>query len=216
MYKCNPTCQVIDLNLIYQEYFGDKKGYFIDVGAFDGYNFSNTDILADAGWSGILFEPTTEFFARLVKFYAGNNNVILHKVAVGDYIGVATIYTGQHACSTIDDDFKRIIENTDWGKEFYKEKEICKVRTLDSLLEGFHINPGQVDVLSIDVEGYELHVLRGFDIDKWKPRMVIIEAHETYQGGDRPVLYPKINEYFSTHNYKKIYCDSINNIYIRP
>jgi hypothetical protein len=50
------------------------------------------------------------------------------------------------------------------------------VRTLDDILaeagapEGF-------DFLSIDVEGHELDVLSGFDIGRWRPRLILLEDH---------------------------------------
>ena len=51
-----------------------------------------------------------------------------------------------------------------------------KVRTLDDVLaEGRAATP--IDLVSVDVEGHELDVLRGFDFSRWKPRLVLLEDH---------------------------------------
>ena len=50
------------------------------------------------------------------------------------------------------------------------------VRTLDSILEEAG-SPAGFDFLSIDVEGHEIDVLRGFDIARWRPRLIMIEDH---------------------------------------
>jgi FkbM family methyltransferase len=50
------------------------------------------------------------------------------------------------------------------------------VKTLDNVLEDAG-TPTGFDFLSIDVEGHELEVLRGFDIARWHPRLILLEDH---------------------------------------
>jgi hypothetical protein len=50
------------------------------------------------------------------------------------------------------------------------------VRTLDSILEEAG-SPVAFDFLSIDVEGHEIEVLQGFDMARWRPRLIMIEDH---------------------------------------
>ena len=50
------------------------------------------------------------------------------------------------------------------------------IRTLDSVLEEAGA-PKRFDFLSIDVEGHEIEVLRGFDIAGWQPRLILLEDH---------------------------------------
>jgi hypothetical protein len=51
-----------------------------------------------------------------------------------------------------------------------------KVRTLDEVLAEGHAS-APIDLMSVDVEGHELDVLRGFDFSRWKPRLVLLEDH---------------------------------------
>ncbi len=50
------------------------------------------------------------------------------------------------------------------------------VKTLDSVLEEAGA-PTHFDFLSIDVEGHEIEVLRGFTIARWRPRLILLEDH---------------------------------------
>ena len=52
------------------------------------------------------------------------------------------------------------------------------MRTLDSLLDEAEA-PKPIDLLSVDVEGHELDVLRGFDFVRWQPRLILLEDHVT-------------------------------------
>lgn len=60
------------------EFFGDRPGKFLDVGAFDGVTMSNTRCLLEMGWSGVLVEPAPSNVAKLVK----NTEQFANKVVV--------------------------------------------------------------------------------------------------------------------------------------
>jgi FkbM family methyltransferase len=207
------SCQINGLHDIYEKYFGDTKdGFFVDVGAYDGITYSNTYTLAMNGWSGIAIEPVKKYYDMCRKVYEGLDvNVI--QLAANQYMEILTIYTGEHAVSTASNDFKYRITNTFYGKNLYTSIEKVLSAPLNIILEMNQVKA--IDVLSIDVEGFEMEVLKGFSMGEWKPKMVIIEAHELHTGKDRPVLHPEINKYFNFFNYSKIYCDEINNIYVR-
>ena len=53
---------------------------------------------------------------------------------------------------------------------------VVPTRTLDSVLEEADA-PVPIDLLSIDVEGHETEVLRGFDFARWQPLLILIEDH---------------------------------------
>src|SRR5690606_4819167 len=50
------------------------------------------------------------------------------------------------------------------------------VRTLDDILAEAEA-PSPLDLVSIDVEGHEVEVLRGFDFARWRPALILVEDH---------------------------------------
>ena len=81
-------------------------------------------------------------------------------------------------------------------------------RTLDSLLDQAGIT--RIDLLSMDIELSEPAALRGFEVDRFRPRLVCIEAHGTRQA---------ILDYFAAHGYvlvgKYLPHDRVN-LYFKP
>ena len=87
------SCQVKSLDKIYKKYFGfPSKGFFIEVGAYDGESFSNTSCLADHGWSGIYIEPIKTFYEKCRKRHKKNENVKVLNLAAGIEDKEITIY----------------------------------------------------------------------------------------------------------------------------
>jgi len=60
-----------------------ERGYFVEVGAYDGESHSLTCALADKGWSGEYFEPVPEYYERCKKRHE-QNDVGVHNLAIGD------------------------------------------------------------------------------------------------------------------------------------
>lgn len=191
------SCQVHGLEYIYNGFFKDKKGVFVEIGGHDGISYSNTYDLACNGWEGWYIEPL-ENLANMCKENHKNNNVKVLNCAVSNYNGELELFTGNDYATTE----AHTTEN--------KNKITVPCYTLNHLINCYEIP--KIDLLVIDVEFHEKEVLQGFDLMKWKPRMVIIEAHEYHEDHTRAVNAEFINEYFK--EYTRIYSDSINNIYV--
>lgn len=200
--KVASDCQIAGLGDIYDKYFPEQKDrHFIEVGAHDGKSYSNTYELANAGWCGIYIEPI-KHMAEACKANHVNNDVTVIEQAVSNYNGWLTLYKGADIFTANKDVLP------------VKDELIVKCNTLDTILSRESIGPGEIDLLVIDVEFHEKQVLEGFDISKWLPTMVIIEAHEHHDNPDFRLNVDFINDYFKEAGYEKIYSDGINNIYV--
>jgi FkbM family methyltransferase len=204
--KIAHNCQVKDLVSIYEKYFS-KPGILVDVGAYNGYDFSNTWGLVEAGWTGVLIDPIQENIESCQRVHR-DNKVSTLCVAIGDKNGTAPVFLGG-SVTTLSDAQRN---NLYWKNEYTGESRKVPVYTLNHTLEHLKFPIG-FELLSIDVEGFEKEVLKGFDLNHWKPGMVIIEAQELHPEPSLRINAKFINDYFSF--YKKIYCDEINNIYVR-
>jgi FkbM family methyltransferase len=188
-------------------------GYAIEVGGADGINGSPTKCLEDLGWKTLLIEPNPQLFtkAKEVRPYvfncaAGESNE--------DNVGM-TIYTlengNQTALSGLRPDIKLIQQHQPMIKDQYLE--LVNKRTLDSLINKWGEELGEVipniDFVSIDTEGTELDVMKGFNIGKYQPKIIALENNfEDYNYrrtmfGYGYILYNRIgvNDYYIRESY---------------
>jgi hypothetical protein len=111
----------------------------------------------------------------------------------------------ENGLSTVEPDVAKRHESD--GKTV--ERFEIEFRTLDSIVEAGHPNQ-PIDFVSIDVEGHELQVLQGFDLSRWRPKVLLVEATEPYttrlncshwegrilESGYRRTLFDGINLFF--------------------
>lgn len=158
------------------EYFKDKKGTFLDIGANDGITLSNTYALYQLGWDGICIEPSEDVFKRLLENQPESVNL---NVAVGKENGTMTFYeSGEHLgkgdlglLSTIEKgELKRWVGT---NNKFTEKK--CNVITFEKLLTQTGID--KIDFISIDAEGLDYDILTQIDLTKLGVSMVIVETN---------------------------------------
>ncbi len=154
-------------------YFGDRVGRFMDVGAGDGERYSNTAPLVERGWSGVMIEPALEQLHILIGQHGLNCRV--------DIIpGVLTpinqrgrnwecFYEGGDYSSADPHHVQKIIHHSGGTQKF--RPRFAPTLTWSDL---DHMYPQKFDFLNIDVEGWNLAVLEGCAI-LWEVSMVCIE-----------------------------------------
>jgi FkbM family methyltransferase len=145
-------------------FLGDRPGIFVEVGANDPLVNSQTWHLEERGWTGLLVEPLSELAAKL----RARRKAKVAEVACGAPAHHGSVMTFKIAGtgSTLASEF------TDADLSAREIRRV-PVATLDSLLAdaGF----STVDFVSIDVEGFELEVLQGFSLERFRPRLVLME-----------------------------------------
>ena len=148
-------------------YFQTRTGgFFIETGANDPVIGSQTWHLEQKGWRGILVEPQPACAERLRQERKGST-VIQAACSSPEKTGEAPFYFADASglCG--------LEKHVDDPTVVYKRSEMVKVTTLDTILENAG-NPA-VDCVFIDVEGTELDVLKGFDLRKHHPALILIE-----------------------------------------
>ena len=217
MYNVPKTCQIDCLNEIYEKYFGyPSKGYFVEVGAYDGEFVSNTSCLADHGWEGLYIEPIYDHYLKCLKRH-DKNNVTVANVAIGLEEGETKIYYGD-TLTTLDREQVLRYSEIDWAQHIGFTETVCDQMRLDTLMEKINV-PKEFDILVVDVEGKEKEVFETFDLDEWKPKMLIVELedeHPSFQNYDKLIKDIKsLREFIKNKGYIEIFKDYINTVFIR-
>ncbi len=169
-----------DLDIKLKPYLNFEGGFFIEAGANDGIIQSNTYYYEQfKKWRGILVEPIPEKSElcrknrchsivenyALVPFDFKGDVVDMH------YCNLMSLVKGAMKSDQAD------LDHINLGCEVQKIKtrEITvPATTLTSLLDRHNIE--KIDFFSLDVEGYELNVLKGLDLDRHRPNWMLIEA----------------------------------------
>lgn len=227
-YKPNDTCQIKNLDQIYEKVFGQStNGTFVEVGAYDGDWCSNTNFLADLGWKGLYIEPFDDSFKLCYNRHYYNNNTNVINCSIGSKEGEVTLYKSVSSAhpepwrfaylSTTDLEQVELIPQIDWSHHIKFDEITCNQYTLQNVLIENNISKN-FDILVVDVEGNEEDVLNSFSIEEWKPKMMIIELvdeNSHYQKFSSIIEKNKnLRKKIITQGYKEIYKDDINTIFI--
>lgn len=157
-----------------------KKGFFLDIGAYDGVQTSNTYTLEqELGWDGICIEANPQVFRSLSE---ARSSICVNTVLL-DYKGECQFGTSeinQAPFTTLPCD------------------------TLTNVLEENNC-PLEIDYLSIDIEGCEYDVLKEFDFDKYAVTCMTVE-HNLYLDGD--FNKNRIFELLSNKGFKRVVEDA--------
>lgn len=132
------------------------NGYFVEFGAANGKEISNTYILENQySWNGILSEPARSFKDELLK----NRKCSIDHRAVWDVSGEELKFM-ENKDAFLSSLHSKENANTLGEKESYLVETI----TLTDLLKT-HSAPKIIDFCSIDVEGFEYKILKKFFSD---------------------------------------------------
>jgi FkbM family methyltransferase len=149
------------------DFFGETNGYFVEVGANEPRVRSQTWHLEQAGWTGLLIEPQPDLVREL---RATRQSKVFGVACSGPENDGSTMPL--HVSGPLSS-----LDRAGMAPGAITENIIeVPVRSLDSVLTEAETAAG-FDFLSIDVEGHEIEVLRGFDIARWRPRLILLEDH---------------------------------------
>lgn len=151
---------------------GTSHGTCVEVGANNGVDGSATLHFEEAGWTCVLVEPIPSLCREIQK----RRKAKVFECAASSEEGEAVLQVGigsplAHAVSALGGKSARHIRKR---HGFDTQAITIRTRTLDSILEEAGVAPG-IDFISIDVEGHELELLKGFTLDRWRPKILIIE-----------------------------------------
>jgi hypothetical protein len=156
-------------------------GFFVEAGAYDGYTESNTYYLERfRGWTGLLVEPVAEYHRRALRdrpMSAVVRCALVPPDQAGQQIrlrhaGTMSIVDGARGSRQGDDAYvASALLFDDDGYDAW-----APGRTLTELLD--ELGAPEVDLLSLDLEGFESRALEGLDLERHRPRHILVEVQD--------------------------------------
>ena len=195
-----------NVDQVIRSYFPDYnyKGVFFDIGAYDPIIISNSYHFEKNGWECYCFEanpnliPLLKEHRKNVFNYAISNE---NKDSVTFQICMQNQKTASFSAITISEKYKQIFS--------YSPEEIIEItvpqKTIDSIIDNEIPNVDKIDIVSLDIEGGELDCLYGFNLNKYKPRLIVIEnatnddliKYHLYKFGYKLDKHISYNQYYT-------------------
>jgi FkbM family methyltransferase len=171
-----------------RDFFHDQRnGVFVDVGSYDYEHFSNTYYLEHVlGWSGLAIDAQQEFAADYAKYRPRTRFFTFFVSDRSDALESLFVPTNREVASS--------------NKEFSdgygapgQERKVTTI-TLNDLLARTGVTA--IDFITMDIELAEPKALAGFDLVRYRPRLVCVEAH--------PDVRQQILNYFADRQYRVV------------
>ena len=189
-----------------------EAGFFVEFGAGDGKEFSNTFWLEHTkGWTGLLCEPDPRQDKKKLKRIRPNS--IVEKCCIGPYDVVSfglchdPLLSGEFRTNNLGN-------NTEPNQKRLSVINRVSVNQvpLTSLLSKHAVR--KVDVLSVDTEGSELYALGSLDWMRWSPKVCIVEL-STWGLKDSEKYGEANKEFMLARGYKLAHETQCNGIFVR-
>ena len=169
-------------------------GFYVDVGANDPFEYSQSHMLEERGWDGMCIEPQPRFAAALRQ--TRKAMVVQKACGAPGCMGQKLPLTVLGATAALEPG--RVFSTYHADDRFDVEMD-----TLDNILDEHGV--GAVDFLSLDVDGYEPEVLMGFTATRYKPKLILIEDH---------LFNFRKHRALTTAGYKWVRRTGVNNWYV--
>ena len=177
--------------------------FFVEFGASDGVRWSNTFLLEKRlGWKGILSEPARVWHDQL----SNNRGCAIDHRCVTDSTGDQIEFleagnpTAKFTRSSPElSGIAKFADSGDWASNIRianSKRYLVETVSLERLLCE-HNAPRKVGYLSMDTEGSELLILKGFDFDKYS--IAIITVEHNYDSNTRM----RIHDLLTTKGYAR-------------
>jgi FkbM family methyltransferase len=168
-----------DLDRKLEHYLPESGGFFVEAGANDGHLQSNTYYFERfKDWRGVLIEPIPELYRRCV--HERPRSVVFNCALVPEgfpdamvpmrYSGLMSLVHGAQGSQEADEQHVQAGTMRGWDR-LYELR--VPARTLSSVLDEAGVR--EIDLLVLDVEGYEPQALAGLNLSRHSPRFVLVE-----------------------------------------
>ena len=156
---------------VLSQFFHEKNGSYIDIGSGDPIVGNNTFFLYLRGWKGILVDPIKKNIEQ--SSYHRKKDKHVNKTVTNKAQSLFLWEFKNYGLSTVDKKRANMLQSQGHIlKDHYEVESITINELIKEFFSGRDILP---QLLSIDVEGHELEVLKSNNWNTWQPRVICIE-----------------------------------------
>ena len=184
-------------DIFISKFFRDlNKGFYVDVGALHPINGSLTYLLYQKGWNGINIDMMQENLKLFNIFRKRDVNL---DIAVSSSKGSINAYLFEVGSGVNTNQLKLAKK---WKNKINKDfvTRMVKKNTLNNILKNYRVIK-DFDFLNIDVEGHEFDVLKGLNLNKYRPKLISIDIHVLKT---KEIFRTNIFKYLSKNNYELV------------
>lgn len=208
--KVKKSYSATGIDLLINYLFKNKDdGIYLDVGCYHPIRASNTFLLHKKGWKGINIDIDYHTINMFNFFRPKDFN---KQVAISDKSDEVDFYFyhNHSSINTLSSEIYKYRSSIEADRDSSKRAEIKKIKTksLNSIIEESPFKDKKINFVSIDVEGYEMNVLKGFDLEKYYPDVIVIEYIDLmmiktkFHNQDiERLLDSKLYKYMKSYNY---------------
>lgn len=170
-------------SLLYQILRKQNTLKFLQIGANDGKRFDPIFEFVSVNHNkleGVILEPIKDYYNELLTNYANYKNIVTVNKAIHNELKETTIYRLDKAKEHLAPEFAKGIasfnqhhhEKTNIPLDFMKA-ETVSCTNLNDLIQNYKLQ--NVDVVVIDTEGYDYHIIKAMDFNQIQPKVIHFE-----------------------------------------
>lgn len=144
----------------------------VDVGANDGYSWSNSHLLGQLGMRLLLIEPMPDYAEKCRRLYPNARDVTIVEAAIDRQAGESSFFVN------LDEKTDLLAMRSSLTREIVPSDLIKEIKVKTSPLSALlkeHNWPHDYLLLSIDAEGFDPIVLETADLERYRPRIICVE-----------------------------------------
>ena len=193
-------------DLFIDDFFKNKIGLYVDVGAYHPLELSNTYLLHKRKWEGINIDINSlsiEYF----DFLRPNDINLNLGVAKKNSTKIIYFQKNKSPLNTLNlSHAKKIFSNK------FKKKKI-KTKTLTTILDKTRFKGKEIDFLNIDTEGNDLEVLKSLNFKRYKPKLICVELIDHFNPDQKEIKKHKIYKFLTNKKYQLVWSGHFSHIF---
>jgi len=178
------------------------SGFYVDIGAHHPFRFSNTYLLYQLGWHGLVIDAQP---GSMKLFKSIRPRDICIETPISDRKEEITFY--QFNEPALNGFSKELSESRQNNTYTIINQINMESRTINDVLAEYNTNNIPITLLTIDVEGYDYRIIQSLDFTKYAPHFIIIECHDDFD--------TSINSLLNKNSYDLVGMTSRSKIFMK-